>query len=144
MYQKKEVVTCRCICLVIFVDVDDNDGRCFYEYSFAYVFLSVLLWRRIHARIVLCLIEVIVGALLLFQVFVFFYESLVNIPSYVATIKKSCYYNYFHPLANRLISQKTQFFSYCLSFVKYYTSLFSWKNIQEKSRYNLLCLVEHW
>ena len=105
MYQKKEVVTCRCICLVIFVDVDDNDGRCFYEYSFAYVFLSVLLWRRIHARIVLCLIEVvIVGALLLFQVFVFFYESLVNIPSYVATIKKSCYHNYFYPLANRLIS----------------------------------------
>ena len=110
MYQKKEVVTCRCICLVIFVDVDDNDGRCFYEYSFAYVFLSVLLWRRIHARIVLCLIEVVVGVvLLLFQVFVFFYESLVNIPSYVATIKKSCYYNYFHPLANRLIFQKTQF-----------------------------------
>ena len=89
-----------------FVDDDDNDGRCFYEYSFAYVFLSALLWRRIHARIVLCLIEV---ALLLFQVFIFFYESLVNIPSYVATIKKSCYYNYFHPLANRLISQKTQF-----------------------------------
>ena len=70
MYQKKEVVTCRCICLVIFVDVDDNDGRCFYEYSFAYVFLSVLLWRRIHARIVLCLIEVVLGALLLFQVFI--------------------------------------------------------------------------
>ena len=45
---------------MIFVDVDDNDGRCFYEYSFAYVFLSVLLWRRIHARIVLCLIEVVV------------------------------------------------------------------------------------